>query len=81
MGHPLNPIGCLFLTLTEACRLEEENCLEISGIKCSSWILSWQLWLRWVQIWGSGHLDSESPLSALAGAPGQSCSADKEGSE
>lgn len=62
MGHPLNPIGCLFLTLTEACRLEEENCLEISGIKCSSWILSWQLWLRWVQIWGSGHLDSESPL-------------------
>ncbi|KAJ7410063.1 Zinc finger SWIM domain-containing protein 5 [Willisornis vidua] len=30
VGHPLNPIGCLFLTLTEACRLEEENCLEIS---------------------------------------------------
>uniref|UniRef100_A0A8C0ZFQ3 Zinc finger SWIM-type containing 5 n=1 Tax=Cyanistes caeruleus TaxID=156563 RepID=A0A8C0ZFQ3_CYACU len=25
VGHPLNPIGCLFLTLTEACRLEEEN--------------------------------------------------------
>lgn len=35
VGHPLNPIGCLFLTLTEACRLEEENCLEISGIGCS----------------------------------------------
>uniref|UniRef100_A0A8C4WAY8 Zinc finger SWIM-type containing 5 n=1 Tax=Gopherus evgoodei TaxID=1825980 RepID=A0A8C4WAY8_9SAUR len=31
VGHPLNPVGCLFLTLTEACRLEEENCLEISG--------------------------------------------------
>ncbi|XP_073214000.1 zinc finger SWIM domain-containing protein 5 isoform X2 [Lepidochelys kempii] len=30
VGHPLNPVGCLFLTLTEACRLEEENCLEIS---------------------------------------------------
>lgn len=36
VGHPLNPIGCLFLTLTEACRLEEENCLEISGTKPSS---------------------------------------------
>lgn len=35
VGHPLNPIGCLFLTLTEACRLEEENCLEISGTECS----------------------------------------------
>lgn len=35
VGHPLNPIGCLFLTLTEACRLEEENCLEISGTGCS----------------------------------------------
>lgn len=31
VGHPLNPVGCLFLTLTEACRLEEESCLEISG--------------------------------------------------
>ncbi|XP_038269469.2 zinc finger SWIM domain-containing protein 5 isoform X2 [Dermochelys coriacea] len=30
VGHPLNPVGCLFLTLTEACRLEEENSLEIS---------------------------------------------------
>uniref|UniRef100_A0A8D0GG82 Zinc finger SWIM-type containing 5 n=2 Tax=Sphenodon punctatus TaxID=8508 RepID=A0A8D0GG82_SPHPU len=30
VGHPLNPVGCLFLTLTEACRLEEENCLEVS---------------------------------------------------
>ncbi|KAM7161448.1 zinc finger SWIM domain-containing protein 5 isoform 2-T2 [Macrochelys suwanniensis] len=33
VGHPLNPVGCLFLTLTEACRLEEENGLEISGIQ------------------------------------------------
>lgn len=32
-------------------------------------------------MWGSGHLDSEFPLSTLAGEPGQSCSADKEGSE
>lgn len=44
VGHPLNPIGCLFLTLTEACRLEEENCLEISGTECSFWLPSW--WLR-----------------------------------
>ncbi|ETE72040.1 Zinc finger SWIM domain-containing protein 5, partial [Ophiophagus hannah] len=30
VGHPLNPIGCLFLTLTEACRIEDENSLDIS---------------------------------------------------
>ncbi|XP_029474705.1 zinc finger SWIM domain-containing protein 5 [Rhinatrema bivittatum] len=28
VGHPLDPIGCLFLTLTEACHLEEESSLE-----------------------------------------------------
>ncbi|XP_055497608.1 zinc finger SWIM domain-containing protein 5 isoform X2 [Leucoraja erinacea] len=28
VGHPLDPIGCLFITLTEACRLEDENCLD-----------------------------------------------------
>ena len=46
VGHPLNPIGCLFLTLTEACRLEEENCLEISGTERSSWLPSWWLQLN-----------------------------------
>uniref|UniRef100_H2ZXU4 Zinc finger SWIM-type containing 5 n=1 Tax=Latimeria chalumnae TaxID=7897 RepID=H2ZXU4_LATCH len=28
VGHPLDPIGCLFLTLTEACRIEDENCMD-----------------------------------------------------
>ncbi|XP_069794968.1 zinc finger SWIM domain-containing protein 5 [Narcine bancroftii] len=28
VGHPLDPIGCLFITLTEACRLEDENCID-----------------------------------------------------
>nr|XP_055197786.1 zinc finger SWIM domain-containing protein 5 isoform X4 [Nyctereutes procyonoides] len=28
VGHPLDPIGCLFLTLTEACRLNDDGYLE-----------------------------------------------------
>ncbi|XP_072430531.1 zinc finger SWIM domain-containing protein 5 isoform X1 [Chiloscyllium punctatum] len=28
VGHPLDPIGCLFITLTEACRLEDESCMD-----------------------------------------------------
>ncbi|XP_072129737.1 zinc finger SWIM domain-containing protein 5 isoform X1 [Mobula birostris] len=28
VGHPLDPIGCLFITLTEACRLEDESCID-----------------------------------------------------
>ena len=31
VGHPLDPIGCLFLTLTEACRLNDDGYLEVSG--------------------------------------------------
>nr|XP_054346278.1 zinc finger SWIM domain-containing protein 5 isoform X2 [Pongo pygmaeus] len=31
VGHPLDPIGCLFLTLTEACRLNDDGYLEMSG--------------------------------------------------
>ncbi|XP_053325845.1 zinc finger SWIM domain-containing protein 5 [Spea bombifrons] len=30
VGHPLDPIGCLFTTLTEACRSDDENAMEIS---------------------------------------------------
>ncbi|XP_043941836.1 zinc finger SWIM domain-containing protein 5 [Protopterus annectens] len=30
VGHPLDPIGCLFATLTEACKLEDENCMDAS---------------------------------------------------
>ncbi|KAM8789446.1 zinc finger SWIM domain-containing protein 5 isoform 2-T2 [Rhynchonycteris naso] len=32
VGHPLDPIGCLFLTLTEACRLNDDNYLEMSDM-------------------------------------------------
>lgn len=35
VGHPLDPIGCLFLTLTEACRLNDDGYLEVSGIGLS----------------------------------------------
>ncbi|XP_068095614.1 zinc finger SWIM domain-containing protein 5 isoform X1 [Hyperolius riggenbachi] len=28
VGHPLDPIGCLFTTLTEACRVDDENAME-----------------------------------------------------
>ncbi|KAM9326142.1 zinc finger SWIM domain-containing protein 5 isoform 2-T2 [Gastrophryne carolinensis] len=28
VGHPLDPIGCLFTTLTEACRVDDENTME-----------------------------------------------------
>lgn len=31
VGHPLDPIGCLFLTLTEACRLNDDSYMEMSG--------------------------------------------------
>lgn len=82
VGHPLNPIGCLFLTLTEACRLEEENCLEISGTKCSFWLPSWWLRLNQAQqadpACRSGAQDSWAPnlLSPSSREqPGQSCSA------
>ncbi|OWK04588.1 hypothetical protein Celaphus_00002611 [Cervus elaphus hippelaphus] len=32
VGHPLDPIGCLFLTLTEACRLNDDGYLEVSDM-------------------------------------------------
>ncbi|XP_073936390.1 zinc finger SWIM domain-containing protein 5 isoform X2 [Castor canadensis] len=32
VGHPLDPIGCLFLTLTEACRLNDDGYMEVSDI-------------------------------------------------
>ncbi|XP_074190726.1 zinc finger SWIM domain-containing protein 5 isoform X2 [Rhinolophus sinicus] len=32
VGHPLDPIGCLFLTLTEACRLNDDSYLEVSDM-------------------------------------------------
>ncbi|MGH0143480.1 UNVERIFIED_CONTAM: hypothetical protein FKN15_046208 [Acipenser sinensis] len=28
VGHPLDPIGCLFVTLTEACRIEDDNSMD-----------------------------------------------------
>nr|XP_025037572.1 zinc finger SWIM domain-containing protein 5 [Pelodiscus sinensis] len=60
VGHPLNPVGCLFLTLTEACRLEEENCLDISGIRVSP-VQSSELNVK-----GSGLSAAESKAEAAA---------------
>ena len=70
VGHPLNPIGCLFLTLTEACRLEEESCLEISGTEHSSWLPSQWLQLNRAQRADPGYRAwlGTSPLSGFAGA-------------
>uniref|UniRef100_A0A8C9U192 Zinc finger, SWIM-type containing 5 n=1 Tax=Scleropages formosus TaxID=113540 RepID=A0A8C9U192_SCLFO len=31
VGHPLDPIGCLFETLTETCRLEDDNAMDTGG--------------------------------------------------
>ncbi|XP_047662427.1 zinc finger SWIM domain-containing protein 5 isoform X2 [Tachysurus fulvidraco] len=28
VGHPLDPIGCLFATLTETCRMEDDNAMD-----------------------------------------------------
>ncbi|KAM6918815.1 zinc finger SWIM domain-containing protein 5 [Xenentodon cancila] len=28
VGHPLDPIGCLFVTLTEACRMDDDNTMD-----------------------------------------------------
>uniref|UniRef100_A0AAR2J102 ZSWIM4-8 C-terminal domain-containing protein n=1 Tax=Pygocentrus nattereri TaxID=42514 RepID=A0AAR2J102_PYGNA len=31
VGHPLDPIGCLFATLTETCRVEDDNAMDTGG--------------------------------------------------
>jgi len=31
VGHPLDPIGCLFATLTETCRVEDDNTMDTGG--------------------------------------------------
>ena len=31
VGHPLDPIGCLFATLTETCRMEDDNAMDTGG--------------------------------------------------
>ncbi|MEQ2314184.1 Zinc finger SWIM domain-containing protein 5, partial [Ameca splendens] len=28
VGHPLDPIGCLFITLTETCRMDDDNTMD-----------------------------------------------------
>uniref|UniRef100_A0AAQ5YA05 Zinc finger, SWIM-type containing 5 n=1 Tax=Amphiprion ocellaris TaxID=80972 RepID=A0AAQ5YA05_AMPOC len=33
VGHPLDPIGCLFVTLTETCRVDDDNTMDTGGIK------------------------------------------------
>uniref|UniRef100_A0A673AT38 ZSWIM4-8 C-terminal domain-containing protein n=1 Tax=Sphaeramia orbicularis TaxID=375764 RepID=A0A673AT38_9TELE len=31
VGHPLDPIGCLFTTLTETCRVDDDNSMDTGG--------------------------------------------------
>ncbi|XP_016537035.1 zinc finger SWIM domain-containing protein 5 [Poecilia formosa] len=31
VGHPLDPIGCLFITLTETCRMDDDNSMDTGG--------------------------------------------------
>lgn len=33
VGHPLDPIGCLFTTLTETCRMDDDNSMDTGGTK------------------------------------------------
>uniref|UniRef100_A0A8C2XAF8 Zinc finger, SWIM-type containing 5 n=1 Tax=Cyclopterus lumpus TaxID=8103 RepID=A0A8C2XAF8_CYCLU len=33
VGHPLDPIGCLFTTLTETCRVDDDNTMDTGGTK------------------------------------------------
>ncbi|KAJ1169559.1 hypothetical protein NDU88_001452 [Pleurodeles waltl] len=32
VGHPLDPMGCLFTTLTEACRFDDDNSMEAADV-------------------------------------------------
>ena len=31
VGHPLDPIGCLFTTLTETCRMDDDSGMDTGG--------------------------------------------------
>uniref|UniRef100_A0A8C6KWL8 Zinc finger, SWIM-type containing 5 n=1 Tax=Nothobranchius furzeri TaxID=105023 RepID=A0A8C6KWL8_NOTFU len=33
VGHPLDPIGCLFITLTETCRMDDDSTMDTGGMK------------------------------------------------
>lgn len=33
VGHPLDPIGCLFTTLTETCRLDDDLTMDTGGTR------------------------------------------------
>lgn len=33
VGHPLDPIGCLFITLTETCRMDDDSTMDTGGKK------------------------------------------------
>lgn len=37
VGHPLDPIGCLFTTLTETFRVDDDSSMDIGGMqRCAS---------------------------------------------
>lgn len=33
VGHPLDPIGCLFTTLTETCRVDDDSSMDTGGTR------------------------------------------------
>ncbi|XP_072366837.1 zinc finger SWIM domain-containing protein 5 isoform X1 [Scyliorhinus torazame] len=60
VGHPLNPIGCLFITLTEACRLEDESCMDTTDSSSDLKPATYQ------HVAVSGYLDSNESYLTLA---------------
>uniref|UniRef100_A0A665WTV2 ZSWIM4-8 C-terminal domain-containing protein n=1 Tax=Echeneis naucrates TaxID=173247 RepID=A0A665WTV2_ECHNA len=47
VGHPLDPIGCLFTTLTETCRVDDDNSMDTGGNYCQPPVY------HHVPVWGS----------------------------
>ncbi|XP_041063558.1 zinc finger SWIM domain-containing protein 5 isoform X3 [Carcharodon carcharias] len=60
VGHPLDPIGCLFVTLTEACRLEDESCMDTADTSSDLKPATYQ------HVAVSGYLDSNESYLTLA---------------
>ncbi|XP_038650024.1 zinc finger SWIM domain-containing protein 5 isoform X1 [Scyliorhinus canicula] len=60
VGHPLNPIGCLFITLTEACRLEDESSMDTTDSSSDLKPATYQ------HVAVSGYLDSNESYLTLA---------------
>lgn len=53
VGHPLDPIGCLFITLTETCRVDDDNTMDTGGTKTKAPSLPFLLYSRGHHSWVS----------------------------